>query len=172
MNIIVNGRNIEVTHALRDYAEKKISKFERYLPNISEATITLSVQKYQHKAEVLLKVNGYLIQAEGVTGELYSAIDDVFEKLEKQVKRYKEKINSHRKTENRTEVRGKSAETREPIIIKIKKFDMKPMDPEEAAMQMEMLDKNFFVFANDRTGDINVIYKRNDGNYGLIEPLK
>ncbi len=172
MNIIVNGRNIEVTHALKEYAEKKISKFERYLSNISEAIVTLSVQKYQHKAEVLLKVNGYLIQAEGVTGELYSAIDEVFEKLEKQVKKYKEKINSHRKSENTKEAREKSTETKEPRIIKIKRFDMKPMNLEEAAMQMEMLDKNFFVFANEKTGDINVIYKRNDGNYGLIEPLK
>jgi len=173
MNIIVTGRNFEITPALREYAEKKIAKFERYLSNITEAIITLSIQKYQHKAEVLLKANGYLIQAEGVTGEIYSSIDEVVEKLEKQIKKYKEKINSHRKGENKASQSTSSSETeREPRIIKLKKFEIKPMSPEEAAMQMELLDKNFFVFENDRTGQLNVIYKRNDGNYGLIEPVK
>ncbi|MCX7793239.1 MAG: ribosome-associated translation inhibitor RaiA [Thermodesulfovibrionales bacterium] len=173
MNIIVTGRNLEITPALRDYAEKKIAKFERYLSNITEAIITLSIQKYQHKAEVLIKANGYMIQAEGVTGEIYSSIDEVVEKLEKQIKKYKEKINSHRKGENKasTAVTGSGSE-KEPRIIKIKRFDIKPMSPEEAAMQMELLDKNFFVFENERTGQMNVIYKRNDGNYGLIEPAK
>jgi len=173
MNIIVTGRNFEITPALRDYAEKKIAKFERYLSNITEAIITLSIQKYQHKAEVLLKANGYMIQAEGVTGEIYSSIDEVVEKLEKQIKKYKEKINSHRKGENKAPQSTSSAETEtEPRIIKLKRFEIKPMSPEEAAMQMELLDKNFFVFENDRTGQLNVIYKRTDGNYGLIEPVK
>jgi len=180
MKIIVTGRNFEITPALREYAEKKIAKFERYLSNITEAIITLSIQKYQHKAEVLLKANGYMIQAEGVTGEIYSSIDEVVEKLEKQIKKYKEKINSHRKGENKapqsttvTFATGSSAETEtEPRIIKLKRFEIKPMSPEEAAMQMELLDKSFFVFENDRTGQLNVIYKRTDGNYGLIEPVK
>jgi len=173
MNIIVTGRNFEITPALREYAEKKIAKFERYLSNITEAIITLSIQKYQHKAEVLLKANGYLIQAEGVTGEIYSSIDEVVEKLEKQIKKYKEKINSHRKGENKGSSTLQSSEIeKEPRIIKLKRFEIKPMSPEEAAMQMELLDKNFFVFENDRTGQLNVIYKRNDGNYGLIEPVK
>src|SRR3989304_5515128 len=92
MNIIVTGRHLEVTDALKKYAEAKIKKFDRYLTNITEATITLSIEKYRHKAEVLLKVNGYLIQAEGITGEIYSSIDEVVEKLERQVKKYKEKL--------------------------------------------------------------------------------
>lgn len=172
MNIIVTGRNLEITPALREYAEKKISKFDRYLSNITEAVVTLSIQKYQHKAEVLLKVDGYLIQAEGVTGEIYSSIDEVVEKLEKQIKKYKEKINSRRKGENKVPIPEKRASEKEPKIIKVKRFEMKPMSPEEAAMQMELLDKDFFVFENDRTGQLNVIYKRTDGNYGLIEPVK
>lgn len=173
MNIIVTGRNLEITPALRDYAEKKIAKFERYLSNITEAIVTLSIQKYQHKAEVLIKANGYMIQAEGVTGEIYSSIDEVVEKLEKQIKKYKEKINSHRKGENKgSSVQSSSGSEKEPRIIKIKRFDIKPMSPEEAAMQMELLDKNFFVFENERTGQMNVIYRRTDGNYGLIEPAK
>lgn len=173
MNIIVTGRNLEITPALRDYAEKKIAKFERYLSNITEAIVTLSIQKYQHKAEVLIKANGYMIQAEGITGEIYSSIDEVVEKLEKQIKKYKEKINSHRKGENKSSsIQSTTSSEKEPRIIKIKRFDIKPMSPEEAAMQMELLDKNFFVFENERTGQMNVIYKRNDGNYGLIEPVK
>lgn len=172
MNIIITGRNLEITPALREYAEKKIAKFERYLSNITEALITLSIQKYQHKAEVLLKVNGYMIQAEGITGEIYSSIDEVVEKLEKQIKKYKEKINSHRKGENKGSTPSAPESEKEPRIIKVKRFEMKPMSAEEAAMQMELLDKNFFVFENDKTGQLNVIYKRTDGNYGLIEPVK
>lgn len=173
MNIIVTGRHLEVTPALKKYAEEKIKKFSRYLSNISEAIITLSVEKYRHKVEVLLKVNGVLIQAEGITGEIYSSIDEVVEKLERQVKKYKEKLVSHRKGE------GKSAGTPPEIssadeagkIIKNKKFELKPMSPDEAVMQMELLDKDFFVFANDNSGNINVIYRRKDGNFGLIEPV-
>jgi putative sigma-54 modulation protein len=173
MNIIVNGRHLEITTALKKYAEAKIKKFDRYLTNISEAIITLSIEKYRHKAEVLLKVNGYLIQAEGITGEIYSSIDEVVEKLERQVKKYKEKLVSHRKGE------GKIVETGTVLplgetgrIIKNKRFELKPMSQDEAAMQMELLDKDFFIFTNDNTGNINVIYRRKDGNLGLIEPLK
>ncbi len=97
MNIIVNGRHLEITPALRSYAEEKIGRFEKYISNITEAVVTLSVEKYRHKAEVLLKVNGVMIQAESVTGEVYSSIDEVVEKLEKQVLKHKEKIHSYRK---------------------------------------------------------------------------
>lgn len=174
MKIIVTGRHIEVTPALKDYAEKKIARFERYLSNISEAVVTLGVEKYRHKVEVLLKVNGVLIQAESITGDVYSAIDEVAEKLERQIKKYKEKLVSHRKSEGKSG----SAEAEEAApsdtgrIIKNKRFELKPMSPDEAAMQMELLDKDFFVFTNDKSGDINVIYRRKDGNFGIIEPVK
>lgn len=174
MNIIVNGRHLEVTSALKNYAEKKIQRFDRYLSNISEAVVTLSVEKYRHKVEVLLKVNGVLIQAEGITGDVYSSIDEVAEKLERQIKKYKEKLVSHRKSEGK--VGAIEEETATPVdvgrIIKNKRFELKPMSPDEAAMQMELLDKDFFVFTNDNSGDINVIYRRRDGNFGLIEPVK
>ncbi len=168
MNIIVNGRHLEITEALRNYAVEKIGKFEKYLSNINEAIVTLSVEKYRHKAEVLLKVNGVMIQAEGTTGEVYSAIDGVVEKLEKQVLRYKEKLQSHRKGEKRT-IAATHKEEEKGRIIKHKKFDMKPMSPDEAVHHMELLDKDFFVFVNDASGAINVVYRRKDGNYGLIE---
>lgn len=174
MNIVVNGRNLDITPALKTYAEDKLSKFDRYLSNITEAVVTLSIQKYRHKAEVLLKANGMLIQAEGVTGEIYSSIDEVVEKLQRQVKKFKGKTRASRKGE------GKAKEAppvelspeKTVAIIKRKRFAMKPMTPEEAAMQMDLLDKNFFVFTNDQSGDINVIYRRNDGDFGLIEPAQ
>ena len=175
MNVIVNGRHLEVTPALRSYAEEKMRKFERYLSNITEATVTLAVEKYRHKTEVLLKANGMMIQAEGITGDIYSSIDEVVEKLEKQVKKHKEKLISHRKGEGKDvsslATEGTSA-SESGRIIKKKRFAMKPMSPDEAAMQMELLDKDFFIFSNDASGEINVIYRRDDGNYGLIEPVK
>lgn len=173
MNVIVNGRHLDLTPALKNYAEEKIKKFERYSSNITEAIVTLSIEKYRHRAEVLLKANGAMIQAEGITGEIYSSIDEVVEKLEKQVKKYKEKLVSHRKGEGRG-VEALPQETPEETsrIIKRKRFDMKPMGPDEAVMQMELLGKDFFVFTNEISGDINVVYRRNDGNFGLIEPVK
>lgn len=171
MNIIITGRHLELTDNLKGYAEEKIKKFKKYINNITEVAITLSVEKYRHKAEVLLKVNGVMIQAESITGEMYSSIDDVVEKLERQVKKYKEKWLSYRKGEEKTPITLKSEEPF-PAIIKKKSFDIKPMSPEEAAMQMELLDKNFFVFTNVSSGSINVLYKRKDGNLGLIEPVK
>jgi putative sigma-54 modulation protein len=175
MNIIVSGRHLEITPALKNYAEEKLKKFDRYLSDISEAVVTLSIEKkYRHKAEVLLKVNGYLIQAEGVTGEIYSSIDEVSDKLERQVKKYKEKLVSHRKGAAKpAEPTPKAALPHETgRIIKNKRFELKPMSPDEASMQMELLDKDFYVFLNDKSGDVNVIYLRRDGNFGLIEPVK
>jgi putative sigma-54 modulation protein len=174
MNIVVTGRHLEVTPALRNYAEEKITKFNKYLPDASEAIVTLSIEKYRHKAEVLLKTNGILIQAESVTGEIYSSIDEVTEKLDRQVKKYKGKITSYRKGAAKPgEAREKTAPLQEEgRIIKNKRFDLKPMSPDEASMQMELLDKDFFVFINDKSNDINVIYRRKDGNFGLIEPAK
>jgi len=175
MNIIVNGRHLEITPALRTYAEEKISKFGRYLSDISEAIVTLSIEKkYRHKAEVLLKVNGILIQAEGVTDEIYSAIDEVSEKLDRQVKKYKEKLVSYRKGGAKAQEGAVRTAAHEETgrIIKNKQFELKPMSPDEASMQMELLGKDFYVFINDISNDINVIYLRKDGNFGLIEPVK
>ena len=174
MNILINGRHLEITPALKNYAEEKIKKFEKYSSDITEATVTLSVEKYRHKAEVLLKANGILIQAESVTGEIYSSIDEVSEKLDRQIKKYKEKLVSHRKVSPKNaEVKPEPSSLHEGArIIKNKRFELKPMSPDEASMQMELLDKSFFVFINDISGDINVIYQRQDGNFGLIEPVK
>lgn len=173
MNVLITARHLELTPSLKSYAEEKISKFDRYLSNISEAKITLILEKNVHKAEVLLNANGMMIWAESSTGEIYSAIDDVVGKIEQQVKKYKGKLKSHRKGENKIPPAESEAPPEEAgRIIKTKRFDLKPMTSEEASLQMELLGKSFFIFTNALSGEINVIYKRNDGNYGLIEPVK
>ncbi len=171
MNITINCRQMDLTKNLKEYAEEKIGKFNKYLTNISEANITFSVEKHRHKAEVLLKANGSHIQAESITGEMYSSIDEVVEKLARQVKKHREKTVSHRKGKGKEEVTG-GPEDISPTIIKDKSFNIKPMSIEEAAMQMDLVDKTFFVFTNASSGNINVLYQRNDGNLGLIEPIK
>lgn len=173
MNIVVNGRNVEVTPALRRYAEEKIGKFDRYLANISEATVTLSIQKHRHKTEVLLKANGNMLQAEGVTEELYSSIDEVVAKLDKQVKKLKGKKTDRRKGDAKSkepfeERTAPPVETGKTIIKK--SHTAKPMSPEEASLQLDMGNKGFLVFTNSGNGNINVIYRMSNGNYGLIEP--
>lgn len=171
MNVIVNGRHLQVTSGLKEYSEEKLKRFDRYFPNIMEAVVTLSVEKYRHKAEIMLNANGFLMQAEAVTEDIFSAIDDVTEKLEKQIKKYKEKLVSHRKGEGKKQSQEPLKTTSETgVIIKKKRFDLKPMEPDEAAMQMELLDKDFYVFTNITSNDINVVYRRKDGNFGLIEP--
>ncbi len=171
MNIVVTGRHMKLTDNLKNYAEEKVKKIRKYLDNITEVAVTMSIEKYRHRAEILLKVNGMLIQAESITGEMYSSIDDVIEKLERQVKKYKERLVSHRKGEERPSITPVSKEFF-PAIIKRKSFDIKPMNPEEAAMQMDLLNKDFFIFTSASSGNINVLYKRRDGNLGLIEPIK
>ena len=175
MNIVINGRNVGVSDSLRKYAEDKIGRFDKYLPGITEAVVTLSVQRHIHKAEVLMKANGAMIQAVGNTGDLFSAIDEVADKLDRQVKKHKEKLSSQRKSEA-AKARGRKAAAPEAppaetgLIIKRKSHEMKPMAPEEAAVHLDISGGSFFVFMNDQSSQVNVIYKLADGNLGLIEP--
>jgi putative sigma-54 modulation protein len=177
MQVSVIGRHIEVTDALKQYATEKFGRLEKYLPQKVQAVITLSVvKKVHHTAEASIKSNGLLIQASEETEEMYSAIDLLVEKIERRVRRYKEKLVDHKHhTPGRTEG-GVTSSSRDedsiPQIIKTKRFDLKPMQPEEAVMQMELLDKEFFIFSNAGNGQINVIYRRKDGNVGLIEPAR
>lgn len=173
MKLNIKGRNIEVTDALKNYIEKRLNKFNKFLTDLTEIVVTVSTEKFTHKIDVLLKVNGHLIQAEGKTEDLYSAVDQVVEKLEKQVLKYKEKIQNKYKKDaiKYPSAAPESVETTKRIV-KFKKFDLRPMVPEEAVDQMELLDKDFFIFVNSFTGDVNVVYRRKDGNYGLIEPAR
>jgi putative sigma-54 modulation protein len=173
MQVTVIGRHLEATDALKQYATEKFSRLDKYLPKTVQVVITLSVvKKVHHRADAVIKSNGLLIQASEETEEMYSAIDLLIEKIERRVRKYKEKLVDH-KHQNKAEViagPAPDAEEQIPQIIKIKRFDLKPMLPEEAVMQMELLDKDFFIFANAMNGQVSVIYKRKDGNVGLIEP--
>ncbi len=173
MQVTVIGRHMEATDALKQYATEKFSRLDRYLPKTVQVVVTLSVvKKVHHTAEAVIKSNGLLIQASEETEEMYSAIDLLIEKIERRVRRYKEKLVEHKHQTGKTELTSSSTEQEDriPQIIKTKRFDLKPMLPEEAVMQMELLDKPFFIFANAGTGLVNVIYRRKDGNVGLIEP--
>lgn len=178
MQITVKGKNIEVTEPLQQYAEKKVEKLSKYFHNLKGAVVTQSTQRNWHTVEVTLDGDGKLLRGEERTDNMYASIDAVVEKLEKQLKRFKGKL-IHRAHEEHPkdditvadveEVAG-AEEEQAPSIVRTKRFPMKPMTAEEATLEMEMLNHDFFVFRNGDTDEINVVYKRQDGNYGLIEP--
>jgi len=169
MMISVRGKNIEVTNALKEFVEKKLAKLEKYL-DLSEAQVTLVVVKDTHKVEVTIPVNGMILRGEEESGDMYASIDLVIEKLEKQINKYKARFNRKAKTEGKAVVSVAEAELEKPKIMKTKRFAIKPMPVDEAVMQMNLLGHSFFVFSNAETEEVNVLYKRKDGNYGLIEP--
>jgi putative sigma-54 modulation protein len=177
MKIIVTGRKVEVTPALKAYAEEKIGKFAKYLGDEMEATVTLSVQKNMHKAAVHIKVSGSPIQAEAVTEELYASIDEVMAKLDRQVKKHKEKKADKHKGDKKKkdymppEAASAAPQTTDEVIIERQSYEMKPMPVEEAAEELESVSQSFFVFTNSETGQFNVIFKRKNGNIALIEPV-
>jgi putative sigma-54 modulation protein len=168
---------MEPIESLRTYAEEKISKIDKYIDSPIEAHIVLSVEKFRHLADVTVSINGTVVKGVEETEDMYSAIDQVLDKIEKQVKKQISKIRGRRPGRNKGESdlvpeeaeSGKLLHTDEPTI-QVEKMDAKPMDPEEAAMQLVMSPRDFTVFRNPRTGQINVIYKKRDGNLGLIEP--
>jgi putative sigma-54 modulation protein len=176
MQISVNGRHLETTDALKQYATERFQRLEKYLPRNSQATITLSVVKKVHQtAEAIIKADGVLIQASEETEDMYTSIDLLYEKIERRVRKYKERITSHKHQTGVAELTNVAPaaphpEDRIPQIIRVKRFDLKPMTPDEAVMQMELLDKPFFIFTHAGSGHISVIYRRKDGNVGLIEP--
>jgi putative sigma-54 modulation protein len=182
MNCVIRGNNLEVTEALRNFAEKKISRLEKYfdVPPSADAHIALSVIRDDHKVEVTIPLPGVLVRAEEISRDMYASIDLVVEKLERQIRKYKTKIN--RKPRQEGSLRSQLVENgntsttlvdeeNEPIeVVRTKRFQLKPMDVEEAIMQMELLGHNFFVFSNAETDEVNVVYRRKDGRYGLIGP--
>jgi putative sigma-54 modulation protein len=165
---------MEPTDSLRNYAEEKISKLNKYLDFPLEAHIVLTVEKFRHIADVTLSLNGTRIKGVEETEDMYSAIDIVMDKIETQVKRHLSKIREHRSEnlkEGEVEILEEAANApQDEATIEVEKLDAKPMDPEEAAMQLNMLQQDFLVFRNSRSREVNVIYRRRDGNLGLIEP--
>lgn len=170
MNISVRGKNIEVTPALKEYAEKRIGKLEKFLGHDVDAIVLLSVTKEDQTVEVTIPFNGMILRGEESTADMYSSIDLVVEKLEKQIERFKGKIISRRgRTEKGVEEQTPEDQIYQPKVVKTKRFAIKPMSVEEAILQMNLLGHNFFFFFNAETDQTSVVYKRHDGNYGLIE---
>lgn len=171
MQIIIKGRNFEVTAALREYVEKRVGKLEKFIDAVVEAQVTLLVEKDRHRVEVTIPVNGMILRGEEETADMYSSVDLVVEKLEKQIGKYKTRINKKIKNQSIKDlVRQAEKDPSEPRVVRTKRFAIKPMPVDEAVMQMNLLGHSFFVFANGDTEEVNVVYRRKDGNYGLIEP--
>ena len=172
MKVTVVTKNIELTPALKDMVEKKVSKLDKYFESDVNAKATLSVQKNRHRIEVAIPFNGILLRAEEMTEDMYKSIDKVEEKLERQIRKQRTKL--ARKHNNSLKFSELAADVQEDEhqgkVVKTKKFAVKPMDVEEAILQMELIGHNFFVYKDAETNEISVLYKRKDGDYGLLEP--
>jgi len=180
MKLIIKGKQFDVNDSIEVYIRKKIKKLDKYYDQIMEATATVSAEKNRQIFEVTLQARRAIIRAEEESDNIYTSIDRVVEKLERQIMKYKGKLynktsNGHSRSKEKISMENISNMndnlTDDDVkIVKTKKFVIKPMSPEEASQQMELLGHSFYVFNNDETNQINVIYKRKDGNLGLIEP--
>ena len=176
MRLQVKGKNVEVSESLRDYAEKKLGKLDSQLHELTQVELELMVERNpsiaaNQVAEATIFTKGPVLRAREASTDMKASIDQLTEKLLRQVKHYREKRNAGRRTA-RTNGGGAAAvaEETEPRIVKTKQFAVKPMSAEEAALQLELVGHDFFVFQNADSGGVNVLYKRRDGGYGLIEP--
>jgi len=175
MQTSVTFKNIDSSENLRTYVSDKLDRFDKYLYNPAEASVVLSVEKFRHIAEINIKGDRLNINGKEETEDMYSAIDMVLDKLEKQIKKSKEKLSDKR---SGSKFRGRDTISADPFQgeddferqVKIQHIEYKPMDVDEAVMQMELVDNNFLVFSNARDSQINVLYRRKDGHYGLIQP--
>lgn len=173
MKFVIVGKNIEVTDGLKAAVEDKIGKLERYFNPETEVHVTLSVEKERQKIEVTIPVKGSIIRSEQVSNDMYVSIDLVEEIIERQIKKYKNKLIDQQQSASffkQEFIEKDYMDDEEVKIIRTKKFDIKPMYPEDACVQMELLGHNFFVFFNAETEQVNVVYKRKGNTYGLIEP--
>ncbi|MHB0976707.1 MAG: ribosome hibernation-promoting factor, HPF/YfiA family [Candidatus Aquicultorales bacterium] len=187
MEVIVKGRHVEITDALKKYAEDKVSRLSRYFDKINQIEVELMVERNPslpnpQTAEVTLITKGPLIRAKVATDNMYASIDGVTDKLERQIKKFKGKLYSSHKISpglgefslehapGGTSENG-AVEAEEHQVVRVKRISLKPMTTDEATLQMELLGHDFFIFINSETDEVNVVYKRRDKNYGLIEPV-
>ncbi|MEW5945065.1 MAG: ribosome-associated translation inhibitor RaiA [bacterium] len=183
MRIVIKGNNIRLTEALKNYVREKIGRLKKYFEGIKSAEVELTYQDSRsadktQKVEVTLSANGVIFRCEEASVNMYASIDIAAEKLERQLRRFKQRLyqrsrvlrGAKKDSAAKPPSQPRAADEPEPKIVKMKRFAVKPMEPLEASLQMEMLNHNFFVFLNSESEQVNVIYKRNDGNYGLIEP--
>lgn len=173
MRYIISGKNIEVTEGLRTAIHDKIGKLEKYFTPDTEIHVTLSVEKERQKIEVTIPMKGNTIRSEQVSNDMYVSIDLVEEVIERQLNKYKKKIIDQKQSAGNFSpefIEDEAEDTGEVKIIRTKRFGIKPMYPEDACVQMELLGHDFFVFLNAETDEVNVVYKRKGNTYGLIEP--
>jgi ribosome hibernation promoting factor len=171
MHIDITFKNMDPSEALKEYAIKRLSKIGKYIDRPTEAHVVLSVEKIRHKAEVMLNADGVIINAVEITEDLYSAIDMVMNKLERQVKKHKGKL-QERKGPNRVYLETPPvSEGRQPKLIRERDYFVKPMSVEEAILQIGISGKEFIIFQNTDSQQINLIYKRHDGDLGVVEPV-
>lgn len=172
MHIDVTFKNMDATDALHDYATKRLSKLDRYLDRPTEAHMVLSVEKkLRHKADVTLNADGVMVNAVEITEDMYSAIDMVMDKVERQVKKHREKIREKARTRTLQEgIVSTEAEPGEPRVIQERDYFVKPMNVEEAVMQLDMAEQDFIIFEDTTSQQINLLYRRKDGDLGLIIP--
>ena len=173
MKFIISGKNLDVTDGLKAAIEEKIGKLERYFTPETEVHVTLSVEKERQKIEITIPMKGNIVRAEQVSDDMYVSIDLVEEVIERQLRKYKNKLVDRQQSAaslSKAFIEEEIEEDDEIKIIRSKKFGMKPMDPEEACIQMDLLGHAFFVFCNAETDEVNVVYKRKDGSFELIEP--
>lgn len=176
MRYIISGKNIDVTEGLKSAIYEKIGKLEKYFNPEAEIHVTLSVEKDRQKIEVTIPMKGNIVRAEQVSNDMYASIDLVEEVIERQLKKYKSKLKDMNQSAANfnpsffDDVVSEVSEEDDINITRVKRFAMKPMDAEEACVQMELLGHNFYVFRNSETDEVNVVYKRKGSSYGLIEP--
>lgn len=175
MQLIINGKGLEVSDYLNDLVTKKASKLDRYFKPETEVRVTLSIERGRHIAEVTVLFAGSILRCEERSGDMYNSIDACLKKLERMVRKYRTRFEKHLREKiiysNELVYEADEEETEnDGEIVRRKKFPAKPMSVTEAQTQMELLNHNFFAFVNEESGEINVIYKRYDGNLGLLEP--
>ena len=175
MKTTITGKNIELTQGLKDAVEERFKKLDKYFNKDTEAIVTLDVEKGRQKIEVTIPMKGSYLRAEEVTSDMYASIEAVTNTLEAQLKKHRNKIIDRKRSDSRVIfaqdfIEEKVGDEESIQIIRKKTFDMKPMYAEDACLEMEMLGHDFFMFRNADTDEINVVYKRKNGAYGLIEP--
>ena len=178
MNLQIKGKNTEVTEGLKSYVEKRFAKLEKYFTKEMTGTITLIIERTEHIIEATIPINRFILRAEESSHDMYTSIDNVVEKLERQVRKYKTRVNRKGKQKGLefqpfvSELSEVDETPENERIEKTKSFTVRPMDVEEAIMQLELLDHDFFVFLNDETDEIEIVYRRKGDKYGLIQPRK
>ncbi len=174
MRITITGKGMEVSDYLKEITEKKVNKLSRYFKPDTEAHVTMSIERSRHIAEVTIPFDGAVLRGEEATGDMYASIDGVLKKLEKQILKHRTKLEKRLRQDaykNGAPIYDENTVEEAALkIVRTKRYTAKPMDLNEAILQMELLGHEFFIFTNSKTNEVNVLYKRKDGNVGLLEP--